>query len=164
MASAFADTFLRIFVFEELLGRTLPDPRWSLSTEQFKAEIEQLAKQTGNYQYEAERASHSSLNRWLEERKNSARKEVRIDPKIFDNYIGRYEIDPGEVAIISREGDKLFIQVPGESKTELFAQSDTSFFLKIRDIQLTVVKDDRGQVIGMDVEIWGQRRRARKVR
>jgi CubicO group peptidase (beta-lactamase class C family) len=164
MASAFADTFMRIFVFEELLGRTLPDPRWSLSTDQFKGEIEQLAKQTGGYRYEAEQAAHNSLSRWLEDRKNSARKEVRIDPKIFDSYIGQYEVEPNEVAIISREGDKLFIQEPGQSRLELFPQSDRSFFLKVRDIEVTFVKDDKGQVTGMDAVVWGQRRSARKVR
>jgi CubicO group peptidase (beta-lactamase class C family) len=164
MASSFAASFLRVFIFEQLLGRTLPDPRWSLSTEQFKAEIERLAKQTDGYRYEAEQASHNSLSRWLEDRKNSARKEVRVDPKIFDSYTGRYEIDSQEAVIISREGDKLFFQLPDQSRSELFPQSDTTFFLKTRDILITFVKDEKGQVTGMEAEVRGQRRRARKVR
>ena len=47
--SAFANSFLRIFVFEDRLGRRLPDPRWSQTNDQFKAEIEQLTEQTANY-------------------------------------------------------------------------------------------------------------------
>jgi CubicO group peptidase (beta-lactamase class C family) len=69
--SAFANSFLRIFVCEETQGRMLPDPRWSQSSEQFDAEIEQLAKQTGNYRYDAETASHKLLTRWLDERRRA---------------------------------------------------------------------------------------------
>ena len=69
--SAFANSFLRIFVCEETQGRMMPDPRWSQSSEQFDAEIEQLAKQTGNYRYDAETASHKLLTRWLDERRRA---------------------------------------------------------------------------------------------
>ena len=57
---------------EESLGRALPDPRWSLSSDRFNSEIEQLATQTGSYRYDAERASHELLTRWLNERRRAA--------------------------------------------------------------------------------------------
>ena len=72
--SPFANSFLRIFLRETSLGRALPDPRWSQSSDRFNAEIEQLATQTGNYRYDAERASHELLTRWLDERRRAAAK------------------------------------------------------------------------------------------
>lgn len=54
---------------EESLGRALPDPRWSLSSERFNSEIEQIVRQTGSDHYDAERASHELLTRWLDERR-----------------------------------------------------------------------------------------------
>ena len=72
--SPFANSFLRIFLRETSLGRALPDPRWSQSRDRFNAEIEQLATQTGNYRYDAERASHELLTRWLDERRRAAAK------------------------------------------------------------------------------------------
>ena len=70
--SPLANSFLRIFLRETSLGRALPDPRWSQPSDRFNAEIEQLAAQTGNYRYDAERASHDLLTRWLEERRRAA--------------------------------------------------------------------------------------------
>ncbi|PYM92050.1 MAG: hypothetical protein DME04_17075 [Candidatus Rokuibacteriota bacterium] len=70
--SAFANSFLRIFVREESLGRPLPDPRWSQSSDRFNAEVEQIATQTGGYRYDAEKISHELLTRWLDERRRAA--------------------------------------------------------------------------------------------
>jgi CubicO group peptidase (beta-lactamase class C family) len=72
MRSPVAITFLRIFAREESLGRALPDPRWSQASDRFNAEIEQLAAQTGSYRYDAEKASHELLTRWLDERRRAA--------------------------------------------------------------------------------------------
>ena len=72
--SPFANSFLRIFLRETSLGRALPDPRWSQSSDRFNAEIEQLATQTGHYRYDAEKASHELLTRWLDERRRAAPK------------------------------------------------------------------------------------------
>jgi hypothetical protein len=74
VTSPFANSFLRILVSEESLGRALPDPRWSQSSEQFDAEIEQRAKQTRSYGYEAETASHRLMTRWLDERRRASPK------------------------------------------------------------------------------------------
>ena len=72
--SPFANSFLRIFLRETSIGRALPDPRWSQSSDRFNTEIEQFATQAGNYRYDAERASHELLTRWLDERRRDAPK------------------------------------------------------------------------------------------
>jgi CubicO group peptidase (beta-lactamase class C family) len=64
-------------------------------------------------------------------------KEVRVDPQTFDRYTGQYELAPGAVFTISREGEHFFAQLSGQSKYEIFAESDRSFFLKVVDAQLT---------------------------
>jgi CubicO group peptidase (beta-lactamase class C family) len=74
LRSPFANSFLRIFVREASLGRTLPDPHWSQSSDCFNAEIEQLTTQNGSYRYDAEQASHELLTRWLDERRRAALK------------------------------------------------------------------------------------------
>jgi CubicO group peptidase (beta-lactamase class C family) len=164
ISSAFAVTFLRIFVFEDLLSKRLPDPRWSQPHDQFKAEIEQMAKQTGDYRYDAEQVTHSFLNRWLDQRRAAARKEVKLDPKIIEKYLGQYEIEPGRVITISREGDKFFFQSTGDPKAELFAQSEKAFFLKLRDVDLTFVMDDKGEAAGLEMVVRGFRRNAKRIR
>jgi CubicO group peptidase (beta-lactamase class C family) len=71
---------------------------------------------------------------------------IQLDPKALDPYIGEYEITPGLVLTLSREGDQLWMQATGQRRAELFAESETSFFLKEADIQLTFVKDASGKV------------------
>ena len=72
---------------------------------------------------------------------------VKADPKIFDAYVGAYEISPGLVFTVTREGDKLMGQSTGEKKLhELLAQNETTFFMK-GDPDLDIfVKDEKGQV------------------
>ncbi len=71
---------------------------------------------------------------------------IPVDPKTFDPYLGEYEIRPGFVLTLSREGDKLWMQATGQKRAELFAESETSFFLKEADVQLMFVKDASGKV------------------
>ncbi len=162
--SAFANSLLRIFVFEDVVGRALPDPRWAQSRDEFKAEIETLAKQTSNYRYEAESVSHNFLSRWLDERRSSARKEVKLDPKIYDSYVGQYEVEPSESLTVVREGDKLFVTIFGFPKVEAFPEAEDKFFLKAQEMRLTFVKDGEGRVTRAEIEFWGQRIRAQKVK
>lgn len=74
------------------------------------------------------------------------RKEARVDPKIFDDYVGQYELAPGLVLSITREADKLWAQVSDQPKSELFPESETKFFLKVVDAQVTFVRDAGGKV------------------
>lgn len=73
-------------------------------------------------------------------------KEIKLDPKVFDAYVGDYQLAPNFVITITREADQLFIQATGQGKLELFAESEADFFLKAVDAQLTFVRDDKGQV------------------
>jgi CubicO group peptidase (beta-lactamase class C family) len=74
------------------------------------------------------------------------RKEIKVDPKVLDEYAGEYQIAPGLTITVTREGDKLMGQATGQMKFELFAESQTKFFLKVVDAQVTFFKDSTGRV------------------
>ena len=40
-------------------------------------------------------------------------------------------------------------EAPGQPKLELFPESETRFFLKVADIQITFVRDEKGNVSGL---------------
>ena len=63
--------------------------------------------------------------------------EAKIDTKVFDRYIGRYELAPNFIVSITRDGDRLFAQATGQSRFEIFPESETGFFAKIADIQIS---------------------------
>jgi CubicO group peptidase (beta-lactamase class C family) len=73
-------------------------------------------------------------------------KEVKVDPKIYDAYAGRYELAPNLILTISRQGDRLMAEATGQPQIELFPESETKFFLKVVDAKITFVKDDTGKV------------------
>ncbi|MEA2572697.1 MAG: serine-type D-Ala-D-Ala carboxypeptidase/endopeptidase [Acidobacteriota bacterium] len=71
----------------------------------------------------------------------AARKEVAANPKLFDAYVGNYQLAPGFVLSITRDGEHLYAQATGQPRFELFAYSDTEFFLKVVNAQITFEKD-----------------------
>jgi hypothetical protein len=80
----------------------------------------------------------------------SERKTIKINPKVYDEYVGEYELAPSVIYTIIREDDKLIGQRTGRSKEELLPASETTFFRKgtVRGEKI-FVKDEKGQVIHM---------------
>jgi CubicO group peptidase (beta-lactamase class C family) len=74
-------------------------------------------------------------------------KAVRLDAKALDVIVGRYDYGGGQAILtVTREGDRLFAQLTGQPKFEIFAKSETEFFWKVVNAQVTFVKDKDGKV------------------
>jgi hypothetical protein len=69
-----------------------------------------------------------------------------VDPAVYDSLVGKYEYSHGSVLVVTREGNHLFAQFAGESKCEIFPESETEYFWKVADVQITFVKDETGKV------------------
>jgi CubicO group peptidase (beta-lactamase class C family) len=72
--------------------------------------------------------------------------EIKVNPAIYDAYVGEYELAPGFILAVVREGDRLMTQATGQGKVEIFPYSETEFFLKVTDAQITFVKGTSGIV------------------
>jgi hypothetical protein len=90
------------------------------------------------------------------------RSMAKVDPAIYDSYAGEYVVGPGVSFTISREGDRLLFSAPGQPKIEAYPESETKFFFKIVDAQVTFVKD-KGETRELVFEMNGQAMRAKKV-
>jgi hypothetical protein len=62
------------------------------------------------------------------------------------------------VLAVTREGDRLLAQPTGQSKAELFPESETKFFLKVVDAKVTFVKDESGKVTHLILNQGGERK------
>ena len=69
-----------------------------------------------------------------------------VDPGLYDAYVGEYELAPGFILTVTREGDRLMTQATGQQKVEVFPSSETEFFLKVVDAQITFVRGPGGTV------------------
>jgi CubicO group peptidase (beta-lactamase class C family) len=76
-------------------------------------------------------------------------KEVAVNPKLFDAYVGHYRFAPNVILSITREGNRLFMQQVDGQKFELFPESDRDYFLKAADAQITFQLDSHGRGSGM---------------
>jgi uncharacterized protein len=75
--------------------------------------------------------------------------EIKIEPKIFDQYVGQYRLveDPDLVISFWREGDKIFLQNSlRRTRIEIFPESETKFFPKAVEGTLTFVRDSQGNL------------------
>ena len=74
------------------------------------------------------------------------RTEIEVDPGIYDEYAGRYQVAKGTIATITRENDQIFIQLTGQPRLEIFPESQSSFFLRAVEAQVSFGRDEGGTV------------------
>jgi CubicO group peptidase (beta-lactamase class C family) len=89
---------------------------------------------------------------------------VTVDAKVFDTYVGEYEVGPGFVMRVFREGDKFMTQATGQPVFEIFPESETTFSPRAFVAKLTFVKDAEGKVTGLQIEQGGRVTNGKKIK
>jgi hypothetical protein len=73
-----------------------------------------------------------------------------VDPKVFDAYVGRYDLSPSVSFIVTRESDRLLGQRTGRAKQPLLPESETIFFVPGAPRSRKIfVRDAAGKVVRM---------------
>jgi CubicO group peptidase (beta-lactamase class C family) len=93
----------------------------------------------------------------------SERKVATIDPKIFDGYVGAYQLAPDFVLKVTRDGDRLLTQATGQGQIEIFPTDDHNFFAKVVDAQITFVTDTNGRATELILHQGGRDQHAPRV-
>lgn len=89
---------------------------------------------------------------------------IAVDGKVLDSLVGEFEIQPGFVLTISRDGERLIGQATGQGKTELRAESETRFYVKEAGAEITFVKDDDGKVTKLILRQGGRETEGKRVK
>lgn len=86
---------------------------------------------------------------WRRYEQARPRTEITLDPRRFERCIGFYRHPAGQIMAVTLEGDRFFLQLTGQPKVELFAESDSNFFLKVVPAQLifTSAGSDRAETL-----------------
>jgi serine-type D-Ala-D-Ala carboxypeptidase/endopeptidase len=77
---------------------------------------------------------------------SKGRTAIKLAPKIYDAYVGQYELAPNFIITISREGDGLQAQATGQAKFKVFPETETKFFYNVVDAQIMFNRNDAGVV------------------
>ncbi|EDX82392.1 beta-lactamase [Synechococcus sp. PCC 7335] len=82
------------------------------------------------------------------------REAINLAPAILERYAGQYKFKPSPYLssedselffTVTTDLQRIFIQVTGREKDEIFPESPTEFFLKAVDAQLTFITNDEGE-------------------
>lgn len=91
------------------------------------------------------------------------RRAIDVDPQILAAYAGRYELDPNFALTIRAEGNRLFVQGTGQAEIEAFAESETDFFARAVDAQITFDRPENGVTPSLTLHQNGKDRPGRRV-
>ncbi len=86
----------------------------------------------------------------------SLHEEITMAPETLDRYVGEYELMPGFLLKVFRDKNRLMLQATGQVAVQIFPESETEFFLKIVDAQLSFVFDSNGAVEKVILHQGGQ--------
>ncbi len=92
------------------------------------------------------------------------RQEIELTAEEVAAYVGRYEeAETGDIYEVTNEGSKLFVQIIGEGRFQVYPETPNEFFYKIADAQHIFLRNDKGQVTTMLTRQFGQERPAKRI-
>lgn len=72
------------------------------------------------------------------------RRVVPVDPAVLAAYAGRYEISPTFILTVRADGARLFIQATAQPEFEAYPESETAFFYRVVDAQVSFSRPEGG--------------------
>jgi CubicO group peptidase (beta-lactamase class C family) len=93
----------------------------------------------------------------------AVKQETKVDPKLFDGYVGRYQLAPGFVMTVTREGNQLFTQATGQPKIEVFAMSERVFFPRVVEAEIEFQTDENGRATQLVLRQGGREMPAKRL-
>ena len=92
------------------------------------------------------------------------RRPVAIDSALLDSFIGRYQFGPNAIATVTKEGESLKWRGGNRAPVTLVPLSDTRFFSRETDSEMSFTKDEKNQVTGVILKLGVcQESKARKI-
>jgi CubicO group peptidase (beta-lactamase class C family) len=82
----------------------------------------------------------------------AAGKNIDVSPQKLDRYVGDYRLGPAQILTFTRDGGRLFFQIPGQ-RFVLTALSETEFLLDFAAVRISFQADKDGKVHQL---VWRQ--------
>jgi hypothetical protein len=96
-------------------------------------------------------------------RPDSQRHEIDVPEEILATYVGEYALSPRFSIVVTLEAGVLHVQATGQPKSPLYAESETKFFSRTVNAEITFTKDDSGAVTGVILHQNGRDAPGRRV-
>jgi Glyoxalase superfamily protein/Domain of unknown function (DUF3471) len=79
----------------------------------------------------------------------AARHEIAVNAATLDGYVGFYQPEHEAVFTVTREGHQLITRLTGQRSLPIFAESDTEFFARAVDAQISFITDAAGHATSL---------------
>jgi CubicO group peptidase (beta-lactamase class C family) len=89
--------------------------------------------------------------------------DMSQDTAAYRSYVGKYELMPAVFITITVEDGRIYEQVTGQGRYEIFPQSPGKFFMKVVDARMSFVKNEQGNIEKLILHQGGRDLPARKV-
>jgi CubicO group peptidase (beta-lactamase class C family) len=83
-------------------------------------------------------------------------KDAIVPDAVLASYVGNYELKPGFVLTVTKEGSQLKAQATGQPDFEIFPKTETEFYVKVVTAQITFNKNSAGVVESLTLFQGGQ--------
>jgi CubicO group peptidase (beta-lactamase class C family) len=70
---------------------------------------------------------------------------ITLEPAALDRYVGRYQLAPGAVIAVTRDGNRLFAQPAGQAAQEIVPTGNHGFIVKALGLQVEFEVDANGR-------------------
>ena len=90
-------------------------------------------------------------------------KEITLEPKTLDRYVGVYQFVPGITLTVTRDAGQLYVQLTSQGKLEVYPEGEREFFLKVVDAQLSFETDGEGRATTVTLHQNGRDQKAKRV-
>lgn len=90
-------------------------------------------------------------------------KEIVISNEILESYVGKYELAPGFILTVSKDGTQMKAQATGQPESSIFPKSENVFYLKVIEAQLTFNKNEEGAIESVTLFQGGQEMLGKKL-
>jgi len=88
---------------------------------------------------------------------------IVLEEALLEEYVGRYELRPGFVLAVTREGGRLITQATGQGPIEVFAEAKDRLFARAIDAQLVIRRGADGKVDGLSLLQGGREALAKRL-
>ena len=91
------------------------------------------------------------------------KKVADVPEEVLESYVGKYELNPGFVFTVTRQGDQLYVQATGQPRSKIFPETETEFYSKVVNAQFTFNRTEQGEVESLTLHQGGQDMPAEKI-
>lgn len=125
--------------------------------------IQELEKEWLSWLVESHKVDKKHLEAHLE-KVSQAKKRVELSTELLDSIAGEYELPQAGRVSITRKDRRLFIQLGGLETTEIVPESENNFKVKGFDASLMFIRNEKGEVSEIVVNIAGGEMRGKKIK